>query len=70
MYAAQAPVVEYISLAPAVSYAAPLPIDEYISPATAVYAALAHVVEYTTTAPDVTGEMWKNKSPFEDRIFQ
>ena len=52
MFVAPAPVVEYISHAPAVS-AAPAPVDKYIAPAPAVYAAPAPVVEHNTPAPAV-----------------
>merc|ERR1712136_669034 len=51
VYAAPAPVVEYIAPAPAV-VAAPAPVVEYIAPAPAVsYAAPAQVVEYVAPAP-------------------
>ena len=56
MYAAQAPVVEYISPAPAVPYAAPAPIVEYIAPATAVYAAPAPVAPAPGFAHQVTAD--------------
>ena len=51
MYAAPAPSVEFIALAPAV-YAVPAPVEEFIAPAPAVYAALAPV-KYITLAPAV-----------------
>ena len=62
MFAAQAPVVEYIAPALGVSYTATAPIVEYLSqvpagfnvaPAPVVYAAQAPVVEYIAAAPAV-----------------
>ena len=52
MYAAQAPVVEYIAPAQAVAHAATAPIVDFISPVPAgSYVAPAPVVEYVATAP-------------------
>ena len=58
MYAAQAPVVEYIALATAV-YAAPVP----VAPAPG-FAHGNRIADELGKQDYVTGEMWKNISPF------
>ena len=59
VYAAPAPVVEYIALAPAVSYAAPAQVVEYLAPAPVAYA-----------APVATATVGFGSLPVEPTVFR
>ena len=61
-YAAHAPVVEYLTSAPAVSCAAPARVVD-IAPASAVHDAPAHFVKSTAPAPAVYAEPARGLAP-------